>query len=111
MRIVFCFLLIVVTEIFSLFAPSSLFAQQTNTPHPAVAKQPSSSPSIEIVAIDNRIKVVNAPIGSRLEIYSVVGIKVVEIEMKQSHGEYTVDIAKGYYIIRIDEIVRKIAIR
>jgi hypothetical protein len=74
-------------------------------------KTPEKPPSPEVVAIDNRIKVTNAPVGSKLEIYSVVGIKIVEIEMKQSSGEYTVNIAKGYYIIRIGETVRKVAIR
>lgn len=66
---------------------------------------------IEITAYENRIKVENAPVGSRLEIYSVVGIKVKEIEIKQPSGEYLVDIAKGYYIIRIGDTVRKVAIR
>ena len=60
---------------------------------------------------ENRIKVENAPVGSILEIYSVVGIKVKEIEVKQSTAEYVVDIAKGYYIIRIGDTVRKVAIR
>lgn len=31
--------------------------------------------------------------------------------MKQPDGEYTVNIAKGYYIIRIGDTVRKVAIR
>ncbi|WP_099463656.1 MULTISPECIES: hypothetical protein [Parabacteroides] len=66
---------------------------------------------IEISVSENRIHVENAPIGSILEIYSVVGIKVAEIELKQPSGDYTVNIAKGYYIIRIGETVRKIAIR
>lgn len=66
---------------------------------------------IEITAMDNRIKVTNAPVGSKLEIYSVVGIKVKEIEIKQSTAEYQLNIAKGYYIIRIGETVRKVAIR
>jgi len=69
------------------------------------------SDGIEISAYENRIVVSNAPIGSILEIYSVVGIKVKEIEMKYPSGEYTVDIAKGYYIVRIGETVRKVAIR
>jgi hypothetical protein len=86
-------------------------AQQTNRTTYAIRKTPEKPPSAEVVAIDNRIKVTNAPIGSTLEIYSVVGIKIVEIEMKQSSGEYTVNIAKGYYIIRIGETVRKVAIR
>ena len=67
------------------------------------SRQEDPSP-IEITAYENRIKVENAPVGSILEIYSVVGIKVKEIE-------YVVDIAKGYYIIRIGDTVRKVAIR
>jgi hypothetical protein len=102
--------------IFMVFALStgvglvSAHAGQTNRTAYAT-KKTSEKPSVEVVAIDNRIKVTNAPIGSKLEIYSVVGIKVVEIEMTQSSGEYTVNIAKGYYIIRIGETVRKVAIR
>lgn len=67
--------------------------------------------SIQITVTDNRISVVNAPVGSKLEIFSVVGLKVREIEMKQASGEYVVNISKGYYIIRIEETVRKVAIR
>ncbi|RHJ88971.1 hypothetical protein [Parabacteroides bouchesdurhonensis] len=66
---------------------------------------------IKITVSENCIHVENAPIGSVLEIYSVVGIKVTEITMKQPNGDYTVDIVKGYYIIRIGDTVRKIAIR
>jgi hypothetical protein len=88
----------------------SVHAQQTNRTAYTAKKTPEK-PSVEVVAVDNRIKVTNAPAGSKLEIYSVVGIKVVEIEMTQSSGEYTVNIAKGYYIIRIGETVRKVAIR
>ncbi|MDR1939142.1 MAG: hypothetical protein LBQ73_11690 [Tannerellaceae bacterium] len=107
MRILFCFLSVIVIGMFTSFASH---AQQTNTTPDAVKKQ-SPLPSVEVIAVDNRIKVLNAPIDSRLEIYSVVGIKVVEIEMKQPSGEYVVHIAKGYYIVRIGETVRKVAIR
>ena len=60
---------------------------------------------------DNKIVVENAPAGSKLEVYSVVGIRVKEIPMKQPSGEYTVDLAKGYYIVRIGDTVRKVSIR
>ncbi|GAB6395573.1 MAG: T9SS type A sorting domain-containing protein [Bacteroidales bacterium] len=83
---------------------------QTNTA-PAVKKQTETSVSLEVIAIDNRIKVSNAPIDSRLEIYSIVGIKVAEIEMKHPSGEYILNLVKGYYIVKINETVRKIAIR
>lgn len=89
---------------------SSAYAQQINQAVYTTKKTLEKTP-IEVVAIDNLIKVANAPVGSKLEIYSVVGIKVMEIDMKQSSGEYTVNIAKGYYIIRIGDTVRKVAIR
>ena len=54
---------------------------------------------------------ISAPTGSVLEIYSVVGIKVKEIKLTSSDGEYPVNIPKGYYIIRIGETVRKVVIR
>lgn len=84
-------------------------AQQANTTSHAIKAEESDS--IKISAYENKIVVENAPVGSKLEIYSVVGIRVKEIPMKQPDGEYTVDIAKGYYIIRIGETVRKVAIR
>ena len=87
-------------------------AQQANTAISRVATpKDKEKDSVEISAYDNKIVVENAPAGSKLEIYSVVGIRVKEIPMKQPSGEYTVDIAKGYYIVRIGDTVRKVSIR
>lgn len=106
MRMIFSTILVLVLGV---IYPFAIPAQQTNTSVCTI--QEKGPDSIEISAYDNRITVKNAPIGSTLEIYSVVGVRVKEIKMKQSSGEYPVDIAKGYYIVRIKETVRKIAIR
>ena len=90
--------------------PINSFAEIQSETKIAASKEKNPQ-DIEISSYDNHIKVTNAPVGSILEIYSVVGIKVKEIEIKQPTAEYTVNIAKGYYIIRIDDTVRKIAIR
>lgn len=87
----------------------SLEAQENHV-RITVSEEKEPTP-IKISAYDNKIVVENAPVGSKLEIYSVVGIRVKEISLKQPSGEYTVDIAKGYYIVRIGDTVRKIAIR
>ena len=89
----------------------SATAQQQYPKQKDAAIIQAKTDSIQITVSDNRITIANAPIGSKLEIFSVVGIKVREIDMKQSSGEYLVNIAKGYYIIRIEETVRKVAIR
>ena len=92
--------------------PLEVMAQQANTTvsRTTVAKDKEPE-SVEISAYDNKIVVENAPAGSKLEVYSVVGIRVKEIPMKQPSGEYTVDLAKGYYIVRIGDTVRKVSIR
>jgi hypothetical protein len=61
--------------------------------------------------VDNHIAVSDAPANSRLEIYNIVGLKVKEIEIRYPSEEYVVSLPKGYYIVRIGEIVRKIVIR
>lgn len=92
--------------------PLEVMAQQADTAVSRVADAKGKEPgAVEITAYDNKIVVENAPAGSKLEIYSVVGIRVKEIPMKQPSGEYTVDIAKGYYIVRIGDTVRKVSIR
>lgn len=99
------YLFIIVTSLllsFPAIASEDSFQQRVTQTEPA---------PIEISAYDSCIHVKNAPIGSVLEIYSVVGIKVKEIKIKESNGEYPVNIPKGYYIIRIGETVRKIVIR
>ncbi|MDL2256211.1 T9SS type A sorting domain-containing protein [Parabacteroides sp. OttesenSCG-928-G06] len=65
----------------------------------------------EITVYGNRFVVSNAPIGSKMEIFSVAGVKVKELEMKQAAGEYVVNLDKGYYIIRIGKTVRRAVIR
>lgn len=90
-------------------SPFGVYAQQAKNATHIV--KPKEADSIKISAYENTIRVENVTIGSKLEIYSIVGIKVKEIPMKQPSGEYPVDIAKGYYIVRIGETVRKVAIR
>ncbi|OAV66101.1 hypothetical protein Barb6_00945 [Bacteroidales bacterium Barb6] len=94
-------------------AVSLLSAQEKESGHvrQQVVKQNTTPSSVGITSSGNRVIVSNAPVGSKLEIYSVVGVKVQEREMKQAFGEYEMNIAKGYYIIRIGDTVRKIAIR
>jgi len=72
--------------------------------------KPETEDTLKITVINNRLKIENAPLGSKLEIYSVVGLKVYEIKLQEKTTELIVPIAKGYYIVRIGRTVRKIAI-
>ena len=105
MRILFSICLVVVLS----FGTATAKAQEVKAAPKTATQNPEKQ--LEVIAIDNRIKLSNAPVGSKLEIYSVVGIKMVEFDIKEPTAEYPVNIAKGYYIVRIGETVRKVAIR
>ncbi len=91
---------------------SMMFAQEAKTGSTTtVVKQQDAENQLEITFSDNRIKVTNAPVGSKLEIFSLVGIPVKVIEMKEASGEYVLNLAKGYYIVRVGDIARKLVIR
>ena len=66
---------------------------------------------IEIYVVGNKITTENAPVGKKIEVFSVVGLKVAEYEIKTPAGEYFLSVPKGYYILRINDTVRKVAIR
>ncbi len=68
--------------------------------------------AVEITLIDsNRLQVKNAPIGKKLIVYSIVGNKVKEFEMKTSEGEYTLNLPRSVYIVKLDGTVRKYVIK
>ena len=67
--------------------------------------------SLEISAYANKVVIKNGKPGKKMEIYSVVGIRVKEITIKEPNCEFEVGLAKGYYIVKIEETVRKIALR
>ena len=106
MKILYVFILWIIS-----MAWFPLDAQNDGARREGVSATSQDTPAVEISASEGVIRVKNAPVGSVLGVYSVVGIKVKEIEMKQPSGDYYVNLAKGYYIIRIGGTVRKVAIR
>ena len=66
-----------------------------------------------IIVAGNKIHLENAPVGKKIEIFSVMGLKVTEIEIKTHSGEHILNVPKGYYILRVNDtdIIRKVAIR
>lgn len=94
------------------FMPVSLPAQQSGrSSEVIVPKTTSVNNVIDVKTVENRIIVSNAPVNTVMKIYNIIGVKVKEITMKHSSGEYTVSLPQGYYIVRIAGTVRKIVIR
>jgi hypothetical protein len=88
-----------------------------STPLPAQEAKPvavadtSDRKTIELTVEANRIFVRNVTAGQTLEIFSVVGLKMDTVIMKSAAAEYTLNVPKGYYILKIGETVRKVVIK
>ena len=91
--------------------PVMVLAQETKPKLPVSADV--DRVVIEMHVIGNKVYTENVPVGKKIEVLSVVGLKVTEIEIKNSTGEYPLNVPKGYYILKISDtdIIRKVAVR
>ena len=71
----------------------------------------ATTDGIEIWADTNTLFVNNGEPGSIIVIYSIVGTKVKEVELKSPSSETPLQLPKGYYIVKIGEVARKIAVK
>ena len=65
----------------------------------------------EITISENRVKIDNPNKETVLEIYSIVGVKVFSEKVRTGTNEFSHNLPKGYYIIRVGTTAKKIALR
>lgn len=69
-------------------------------------------PEIIITVTDNTtVRIQNAPDDSVMEVYNIVGVKVTSEKIDSSDKTVTLNLSKGYYILKIENVVRKIVIK
>ncbi len=68
-------------------------------------------PEVRISIAANKLIVENLPKDGILEVFSIVGVKVYSEKVKAGTNEYTLNLPKGYYIVKIGDIVKKIAVK
>jgi len=59
----------------------------------------------------NILQLQNATIGDKLEILSIVGARVLQKKIENTNQEFVLDLPKGYYIVKIGTVVRKISVK
>lgn len=101
---------LVVSFAFVFVCSFPFFAQSTGKlAVSAISQIPTDS--IQISIVDNIIYLENAPVGSKLEIFSILGVKVQELVIRMPKAEYGLNLPKGYYIVRVKDRVKKIIVR
>ncbi|GHT58224.1 hypothetical protein AGMMS50239_02370 [Bacteroidia bacterium] len=65
----------------------------------------------EMNVANNKLTLKNAPVGRRVEIFTILGNKVRLIEIKSPDGEYELNLPRAIYIFKLDGVVKKFVIR
>lgn len=84
---------------------------------PAVASAAASVLIIEqesqriTVSVSGSVLRVSGADGEVLHIYNITGVRVMSIKVDGYDKSYTLNLAKGCYIVKIGKTVRKITIR
>ncbi len=93
--------------IFSLFSCPVAFPQEGRRSLPIDNEQGS----IALTVIGNSVRIQNAAPGSILEVYNILGMKVTSIKIDSTDKTFTLNLPKGWYILKIENIARKVAIK
>ena len=84
-----------------------------NIPSIAIA-QMDEEVEMEMEAItlsiqNNRVHITNAE-GKYLEVYNITGVRAARIQIDSNDKQITLNLSKGYYILKVDKVVRKVTI-
>lgn len=71
----------------------------------------TEEPALRLTVDGNSVRVQNAAPGNTLEVYNVLGIKVLSVKLDTADKTIALNLPKGCYILKIENIVRKIAIK
>lgn len=101
------FTLVVLLMIFAFLNCPAIFAQESKK-NAAVENEQTS---VALTVSGNTVRIQNATPGSSLEVYNVLGMKVTSIKIDTADKTFTLNLPKGCYILKIENIARKIAIK
>ncbi len=65
----------------------------------------------ELTLINNTLHIENAPIGSHLEVVTIVGNKILDIKIKTSSATCELNLPKGIYIFKLGGVVKKFIVK
>lgn len=94
----------------SLLTLSPLAAQKAEKAEKSTTAT-STDAALNIVQTGKTLQLQNAPVGEKLEVLSIVGVKIIDKKIESTSPTYTLDIPKGYYIVKIGTTVRKISVK
>ena len=87
----------------------SLYAQQVKKEKGIVTEE--ALPEMKMYVDNNTVYVYNAPAGAKLQVITIVGNKVREIEINDRNFSQVLNLPKAIYILKLEGMVRKVVIK
>ncbi len=98
--------------IIGMFCCSVLLASGITTQMQPVRSAPErETVAMVIQVVGNKISIQNATPNAIVEIYSILGVKLKQYRLPEADEDYVIELPKGCYILKSENIVRKIAIK
>lgn len=85
-------------------------------PETSIVENTNNSPSMS-VSVDllingnNRVKMTDIPTSGRIEVYSILGVKITSVSLREYICEYSIDLPKGLYILKAGRTAQKIVVK
>ena len=67
--------------------------------------------TIELIINGERYPISNVNSNARVDVYNIIGSRVKSFEIRNGVSDTSLTLPKGYYIIKIDDTTRKIAVK
>jgi phosphohistidine swiveling domain-containing protein len=91
----------------AILVAAPLAAQKADKPAPAG----TPDNALTIVQSGKTLQLQNATVGDKIEVLSIVGVRVLEKRIESASQSVTLDVPKGYYIVRVGNSIRKISVK
>ena len=77
---------------------------------PARTAEPDNA-TLSLTITGSTVRVQNATVGATLEVYSILGLRVYTYKLDATDKVLTLNLSKGWYFVKLEGLVRKIAIK
>jgi hypothetical protein len=91
----------------AMFTFSPLFAEKSEK----AAASASQDAVLSVLQNGKTLQLQNATVGDKLEVLSIVGVRVFEKRLESPNQTINLDLPKGYYIVKVGNAVRKISVK
>jgi len=88
-----------------------LFASLNAQKSEKVVVTVSQDTTVSVLLKGKTLQLLNAVVGEKLEVLSIVGVRVFNEKIESSNQEFQLELPKGYYIVKMGTVVRKISVK